>query len=307
MTEQDIDRLEALLASDTFKGEAMPLDTLQGFLCAVASGPEEIPPAEWLPEVLGPDPDYASPTAQQDAEAAVLAFYQSVRAELAAGEDFDLILYAVEEGSEELDYAAWCDGYVYGCQMGQRDWFAHLDRAGFDLLVETDRLSGGLHAELFKQGTLADLELFQGSRTPVGCQVQLHHSAVGALFKRCQGNVALGILDRLFDLMTGAKTGQQVFHRAEQGGVHLLTLEDNPLLEALAVIYIDAFHELAVIQVHRILQAAGTGWAGFQALMRVGQGEMNMAAKSAHVGPVQAARVELDGFVGDDQEGVGVL
>lgn len=133
MTEQDIDRLEALLASDTFKGEAMPLDTLQGFLCAVASGPEDIPPAEWLPEVLGPDPDYASPTAQQDAEAAVLAFYQSVRAELAAGEDFDLILYAVEEGSEELDYAAWCDGYVYGCQMGQRDWFAAAGEYADDL------------------------------------------------------------------------------------------------------------------------------------------------------------------------------
>ena len=53
LTEQELDRLENLLYSDIFEGEAMPLDTLQGFLCAVISGPETIPADIWLPLIFG--------------------------------------------------------------------------------------------------------------------------------------------------------------------------------------------------------------------------------------------------------------
>src|SRR5579872_7444268 len=45
----ELDRLEQLLISDVFHEQAMPLDMLQGLLCAVASAPDLIPPSRWLP------------------------------------------------------------------------------------------------------------------------------------------------------------------------------------------------------------------------------------------------------------------
>ena len=54
LSENELDRLEALLDSEFLGGEAMLLDEIQGFFCAMLSGPEPIQPAQWLPEVLGP-------------------------------------------------------------------------------------------------------------------------------------------------------------------------------------------------------------------------------------------------------------
>src|SRR4051812_28065058 len=58
---QEQDRLEAFLEGDNpFGWQPMPFDMLQGFLCGVASAPEAIEPADWLPWALGieswPDP-----------------------------------------------------------------------------------------------------------------------------------------------------------------------------------------------------------------------------------------------------------
>ena len=127
MTEQELDQLEDLLASEIFKDDAMSLDALQGFLCAVISGPEQIPPSVWLPEALGESPDYESQEQAQQAMNLVLQFYNSIAAALNNQEDFDLILYAFEDDTEKLDYVPWCDAYVYGSQIGENNWF---DAAG---------------------------------------------------------------------------------------------------------------------------------------------------------------------------------
>ena len=53
LTEADFDHLEELLEADVFGGDAMRLDEAQATLCAIVSNPDPIPPAVWLPEVLG--------------------------------------------------------------------------------------------------------------------------------------------------------------------------------------------------------------------------------------------------------------
>lgn len=123
MTEQELDRLEDLLASDAFKGDAMTLDFLQGFLCAVASGPEPISPSVWIPEVLGDSPDYESGEQAQETVDLLTKFYQHIASSLANSDEFDLILYGLEENPNQLDYAAWSEGYVYGSQIGETNWF----------------------------------------------------------------------------------------------------------------------------------------------------------------------------------------
>jgi uncharacterized protein len=127
MTEQELDQLEELLDSDIFKDGAMSLDALQGFLCAVVSGPELVPPSVWMPEALGESPAYESLEQAQQVANLVMQFYNSIATALSNGEDFDLILYAFEENHEQLDYVPWCDAYVYGTQIGDSNWF---DAAG---------------------------------------------------------------------------------------------------------------------------------------------------------------------------------
>ena len=71
-----------------------------------------------------------------------MRFYnQSVAA--AASGDFELILYRTE--TEELDYAAWCGGYLTGVDLAETDWYdaGDPDEVGellFPLLVLADAL-----------------------------------------------------------------------------------------------------------------------------------------------------------------------
>jgi len=132
LTEQELDRLENLLYADLFEGETMPLDTLQGFLCAVISGPETVPASVWLPLVFG-EIEYDTLAQGQELAALLLKFHESIASALANGEDFDLILYGLEDDPDELDFASWSDGYVYGSQIGEVDWFETAGEFAHDL------------------------------------------------------------------------------------------------------------------------------------------------------------------------------
>ncbi|TCV90637.1 UPF0149 family protein [Sulfurirhabdus autotrophica] len=122
ITEQETDQLEDLLASDIFNNEAMTLDYLQGFLCAVASGPDLIPPSIWIPAALGDSPEYESAAQAETVLDLLMKFYNTIASALQNDEEFDLILYEMDDESEELDYAAWCEAYVYGTQIGEINW-----------------------------------------------------------------------------------------------------------------------------------------------------------------------------------------
>jgi uncharacterized protein len=132
ITEQELDRLENLLYSDVFGGETMPLDTLQGFLCAVISGPETIPPGEWMPHVFG-EVEYDTLEQGKEIAALLLKLSNSIATALSNEEDFDLILYGLEDNPEELDFASWSDGYVYGSQISGTDWFEAAGEFAHDL------------------------------------------------------------------------------------------------------------------------------------------------------------------------------
>lgn len=153
MTEQETDQLENLLASDIFKGEAMPLDFLQGFLCAVASGPDIIPPSVWLPLALGESTEYESKEQAQEVMDLVMKLYNSIASSLLNGEEFDLFLYGLEDNPDELDYAAWCEGYVYGSQIGDTNWFEAAGEYSPDLSEKLEvffLLSGMLKEDALK-------------------------------------------------------------------------------------------------------------------------------------------------------------
>jgi uncharacterized protein len=132
LSPSELDRLEKLLASETFHGEAMPLDALQGLFFAVASAPDLVLPSRWLPVALGERPEYASHEQAQEAYELVMRFYnQCVRA--AAAEDFALLLYRREDGSDDLE--TWCAGFLDGVDLSEPDWYEAGDRDEVDELL----------------------------------------------------------------------------------------------------------------------------------------------------------------------------
>ena len=139
---QEISELEALLDSEAFRGEAMLPDELQGLFFAVASGPDPVPPSVWMPEALGESPDYDDDAQAETVATLLIRFYNQCVAE-ARSEELDLILYETDTG--ELDYAAWCSGYLTGVDLAETDWYeaGDPDEVGellFPLLVLADAL-----------------------------------------------------------------------------------------------------------------------------------------------------------------------
>lgn len=117
-SEADLNRLEELLDSDIFQGEAMLLDELQALLCALISGPETVSPNVWLPVVFGEQPQFESEAQANEVIDLLMRFNNDLAEHMASGEEWELILYPVADDPEELDFATWADAYLYGSQLG---------------------------------------------------------------------------------------------------------------------------------------------------------------------------------------------
>jgi uncharacterized protein len=119
LSQQELDALEALLGSDAFHDDAMPLDALQGLFFALAAAPDPVLPSRWIPVALGEAPRYESEAQAQQVLELVMRYYnQCVRA--AATDDFALLLYRREDGGEDL--ATWCAGYLEGVDAATPGW-----------------------------------------------------------------------------------------------------------------------------------------------------------------------------------------
>jgi uncharacterized protein len=154
LNETDLDRLEVLLDAPIFANEGPLLDELQAMLCAIASGPEVVMPGDWLPAVLGDSVAYESEAQANEVLGLVMGLYNDIAAALAEGDGISPILYPVAENSEELDFAAWADAYIYGSQVGGSDWYAaagaHAEDLS-DLLEPFFLLNGSLREDAERQ------------------------------------------------------------------------------------------------------------------------------------------------------------
>jgi uncharacterized protein len=86
ISDEEYLRLKDSLVSAVAAGEGMLLSQLDGFLTAIAIGPEEIPPEEWLPRIwLGRSPRWASPAEAEDIYALIFRRYDEIRDTVAEG------------------------------------------------------------------------------------------------------------------------------------------------------------------------------------------------------------------------------
>jgi uncharacterized protein len=128
MTPADYDRLKAILGSFP-STNAMNLEELDGFFCALACSPEDVAPEDFFPPVWGTveDADALFPDlkAAQEFIGLVNRHYGGLLLRLEAKDDFEPMLLANESG--ELVGADWAWGFVRGMAFEPDAWGELLD------------------------------------------------------------------------------------------------------------------------------------------------------------------------------------
>ena len=152
LTDTELKQLESALASPVFKGKALSLDRLQGFLCAVASSPDNIPPGKWLPDAIGAKPEYASAEQAQELMGLLMRFYNDVENALFAGAPLKLILKPRSTDDLQPDYQAWCEGYILGWALSTQEWLRPGNEALKKLTFPILFLSGAFREDAQSKG-----------------------------------------------------------------------------------------------------------------------------------------------------------
>jgi len=131
--EADLDRLESWLNDAAHAG--MALDEVHGFLTAVVSGPEVIPPQRWLPLVFGGQQEARQHNPPEDIVSLLLRLNSEISLALFGQHHFEPWLreHPGVEGDAPLPVPeGWCMGYLEGVNLYPLDWrrtFFHNEEA----------------------------------------------------------------------------------------------------------------------------------------------------------------------------------
>ncbi len=142
LSDAELDELEAYLASAALPEDTMDLAMLDGFLTALAVGPQLIGPEHWLPlvwsdRVASEEVARQSPEQVARVEGLILRHWNFLRAQLQAEpEAYVPILFTFEdegqEGREVVSVDEWCIGFVRGINVDGDAWQASMDDAGIE-------------------------------------------------------------------------------------------------------------------------------------------------------------------------------
>jgi uncharacterized protein len=129
-TEEDVQYLEEFLDSDACSESSMTIAMLDGFLCAIVSGPNAISPSHWMPLVWSSAEEPQAPKFESDAQASRLIstvfglmndIVQSLGSE---PEEHMLLVDQIElESGETVELIdEWCLGYLQGVGLDEESW-----------------------------------------------------------------------------------------------------------------------------------------------------------------------------------------
>ena len=128
LSEAEFNTLDKFLLSDRTPEDTMTMDTLHGFLTAIAIGPETIMPAEWLPHVWGEDgknaPKWKNAKEEENIVNLIMRFMNEVLVtfEVAPKEFEPLFCEAEHNGDTLIDGEAWTWGFWEGMELRPGSW-----------------------------------------------------------------------------------------------------------------------------------------------------------------------------------------
>lgn len=128
LSDAEFDELDDFLLSDRCADDVMTMDTLHGYLTALAIGPQEVLMAEWLPRVWGSRPEDTPKFKNgKEAERITSLIARSMNEiaitfEVAPKEYEPLFCECEHEGKPLLDAEAWAWGFWEGIQLRAEQW-----------------------------------------------------------------------------------------------------------------------------------------------------------------------------------------
>jgi uncharacterized protein len=128
LSEKEFDELDQFLLSDRTPEDTMTMDTLHGYMTAIAIGPETIMPAEWLLKIWGDDakqvPKWKNAKEEERIVNLIMRFMNEVLVtfEVAPKEFEPLFCEAEHEGENLIDAEAWCWGFWEGMELRPGSW-----------------------------------------------------------------------------------------------------------------------------------------------------------------------------------------
>ncbi len=122
-SDNDLARLESLLAQEVVRDRALPPDAMQGFFCALAIGPDgPHGTVDAVASALGDD-DGVPPHRAELVELVTRFQGETIRA--LDERSLSPLLYELRRG--RLDYRTWCRGFLEGVERADADWYASAD------------------------------------------------------------------------------------------------------------------------------------------------------------------------------------
>lgn len=137
LADEELKELEDFLMSDATGEEAMDISMLDGFLTALAVGPNNLPPGQWLPIVWGGDVTWRSRQQMERMTSLVFRHANDLLFYLRDEPDtFEPLLYEREQDGETIPIIdEWCIGFVRGMALDEAAWQPLLEAdEGEDLL-----------------------------------------------------------------------------------------------------------------------------------------------------------------------------
>lgn len=128
LSEKEFQELDQFLLSDRCADDGMTMDSLHGFLTALAIGPEEVLLAEWLPKIWGSagekGPEFKSPKENERIIGLIARFMNEVMItfEVAPKEFEPLFCEYEHEGRTLIDGDAWAWGFWEGINLRAEAW-----------------------------------------------------------------------------------------------------------------------------------------------------------------------------------------
>jgi uncharacterized protein len=129
-TEEDVQYLEEFLDSDACSDSSMTIAMLDGFLCAIVSGPNVISPSHWMPLVWSSAEEPQPPKFESDNQASrllgtVLGLMNDIVQSLSSEPTEHMLLVdqiELESGETVELIDEWCLGYLQGVGLDEESW-----------------------------------------------------------------------------------------------------------------------------------------------------------------------------------------
>ena len=128
LSDKEFQELDQFLLSDRCADDGMTMDSLHGFLTALAIGPEEVPMQDWLPLVWGAYGDKGPPFRNEKEAKRITGLIARFMNEVlttfsVAPKDFEPLYCEHEfEGRTLVDGDAWAWGFWEGMQLRADAW-----------------------------------------------------------------------------------------------------------------------------------------------------------------------------------------